>query len=118
MGIFNRSDKDRAWELPHELTLQEEPVNYNSVLDYLVGLGQKDYEKLLKSSKIYRDANKQVAKVLGIKDEATVTLVPKLPSEEDMEVALDKALNGDFIADDIDTPKPIKKQSTSKKVEL
>jgi hypothetical protein len=44
MGIFNRKQQ-KLVELPALLTQPEDPVNYNSVLDYLVGLSDTDYKK-------------------------------------------------------------------------
>jgi len=101
----------------------EDPVNYNSVLDYLVGLSDKDYKKMTGSAEIYRKANKEVAKLIGVKDEPTTSITTEKPELSDDE--LDEMLNapaGDlataFIEDDIEVPKPKKAQSTEKKVEV
>lgn len=101
----------------------EDPVNYNSVLDYLVGLSDKDYKKMTGSAEIYRKANKEVARLIGVKDEPTTSITTEKPELSDDE--LDSMLNapaGDlaaaFIEDDVQTQKPKKAQSTDKKVEV
>lgn len=115
MGIFTRNKKHKDVELSPVLQ-PEDPVNYNSVLDYLVGLSRYDYDKLLKVTNIYREANKTAAKVLGVNNEPTTTIVSDKPSEEEIEDALDKALAG--VATEyeeteipIDTPVTIDKKS-------
>lgn len=115
MGLF--STKKAKIELPKVLTEQEEPVNYNSVLDYLVGLSRGDYDKILKVSGIYRQANKEAAKILGVKDEPTADLLKEKPTEEAIDDALDAALDGNlsFIDEGPVSPKPTKQQSTKPK---
>lgn len=118
MGIFDRKKKSTLTELPAVLTKEDDPVNYNSVLDYLVGLSRAEYDKLQKVSVIYRNANKDAAKILGVKDEATVELQPPKPSDEEIDKALDDSLAGDFIDDDPEPPKPTKSQASEKKIEI
>ena len=68
-GLFGKRKKGAPELMPIPAAFQpEDPVNYNSVLDYVVGLSDKDYKKLTASAEIYRDANKKVAKLLGIKE--------------------------------------------------
>jgi hypothetical protein len=115
MGIFSKQRKTSI-QLPDVLTKQDDPVNYNSVLDYLVGLSRPDYEKLAKVSAIYRNANKEAARILGIEDAATVTLREVKPSDAEIDGALDDALNDngpEFIEDDISglPAKPAKEQA-------
>lgn len=95
-GLFNKKRKDLETEPPYVLPaalLQEDPVNYNSVLDYLVGLSKTDFARIFKSATIYRDANAKVAKLLGIKDEPTTTIVPDKAEVTDAD--LDKMLAAD-----------------------
>jgi len=47
------------------------PVNYNSVVDYLVGLSDEDYKKVCEIVPIYREANAKTAAVLEIENEPT-----------------------------------------------
>ena len=61
MGLFfkdieNQSTKD---------VIQSSDIDYNEVLDYLTGLTDEDYEKLIKVANIYRRANRQVLDVLN-----------------------------------------------------
>lgn len=39
----------------------EDPVNYDSVLDWIVGLSKDDYEKFVGVAQIYREANHYAA---------------------------------------------------------
>jgi hypothetical protein len=123
MFSFNKTKK-KPVELPQVLTEQENPVNYNTVLDYLVGLSKTEYDKMFKVSNIYRNANKDAAKVLGVKDEPTVTLKEEKATDEEIDGALDEALeteNLGFLEDeeDIKTPSFQKKaQAAEKKIDV
>ena len=117
MGLFSKKD-ERGVERP-EMFEPVDPVNYNSVLDYLVGLSKPEYDKMIKVTGIYRDANKSAAKVLGIKDEPITTIKNEAPSEESIDQELDSLLDTDipFLTDDEpDLPKPKKSQATDKKI--
>jgi len=102
--------------------MPEDPVNYNSVLDYLVGLSDKDYKKMTGSVDIYREANKKVAKLVGIKDEPTTSITPHSEvSEQQLDEMLEadpKELKQAFIDDGPVSEKPKKAQATEKKVEV
>lgn len=89
--IFGSKREPQQVDIP-AIMQPEDPVNYNSVLDYLVGLSDKDYKKMMGSADIYRKANKEVAKIVGIKDEPTHTLLPEKPSEEQIDSELDGLL--------------------------
>lgn len=94
MGILDKLRGERKAnpvELP-ALLKPENPVNYDSVLDYLVGLSKEDYDKLIKVTGIYRDANKKAASVLDVEDQPTTTLVDEKQSEEEIDQALDGLL--------------------------
>lgn len=118
MDLFKRKNKPGLESIPSVLTQQEDPVNYNTVLDYLVGLSKPEYDKIFKVSGIYRAADKEAAKVLGVKDEPTRTLATPKPTDEEIDDALDHALAGDFIDDAPEAPKPVKQQASSKKIEI
>lgn len=121
MGIFNR-DKARREEVVVPASMQpEEPVNYNSVLDYLVGLSPEDFKKMTKSAEIYRKANKEVAGIIGVEDEPTTSIVTEKPQLSDDELddmlAADKDdLAAAFIDEGPVAPKPKKAQGTEVKV--
>ena len=118
----DKKESEKPFTIPESL-MTEDPVNYNSVLDYLVGLSKADYIKMIKSSNIYREANAKVAKVIGIKDEPTTSInteKSKVTEEE-----LDSMLNTPpdelvkaFIDDGPVAPKPKKAQSTENKIEV
>lgn len=122
-GLFNRKKGNREPVVIPEALMPDDPVNYNSVLDYLVGLSDKDYKKMTGSVDIYREANKKVAKLIGVKDEPTTSISTEKPELKDEE--MDDLLNADpadltaaFIDDAPKTPAPKKKQSTEKKIEV
>lgn len=98
-GIKSKRNKPSV-ELPAILQ-PENPINYNSVLDYLVGLSKSDYGKMIKSADIYRDANAKVAKVVGVKDEPTTSIQPKEEvSDDQVDSDLDTLLDSDDVAGD------------------
>lgn len=45
----------------------EEGNDYNNTLNYLVGLTDDEYEKMLKCAKVYREADKKVAAIMEVK---------------------------------------------------
>jgi len=47
---FNQRKNKNSVKLSQILTEPENPVNYNSVLDYLVGLSEREYNKIFKVS--------------------------------------------------------------------
>lgn len=123
MSIFSKRNK-KGIELPKVLTEPENPVNYNTVLDYMVGLSNAEYNKIIKVSEIYRKANKEAAKVLGVKDEPTTQLKEDKPTDEEVDEALDDALHADYIDDitgdepDPEAPKKVQAPSSEKKIEI
>ena len=63
-------------------------ISYDDVVTYLRDLQQQDYTKILKVVNIYRNADKDVKKVLGIKENSVTD-----PATAD-------ALAADFLSDD------------------
>jgi hypothetical protein len=90
-GNLLKKREKQPVELPPFMA-EQDPVNYDSVLDYLVGLDAREYDKLLKVAVIYRDANKSAAKVLGVKDQPTTKLKDDILTDDEMESALDGLL--------------------------
>lgn len=117
--FLKRREPKTPVELPGILQ-PENPVNYNSVLDYMVGLSDKDYKKLTGSAEVYRKANKEVAKIVGIKDEPTHELMPPKPTDEQIDADLDDMLNEPDLAtaflDDEPAPTPKKAQAPAKTI--
>jgi len=81
-------------ELPGILK-PENPVNYDSVLDWLLGLSDKDYKVMLEVVEVYRGANKTSAKLLKIKDQPTTQLIEPKQTEEEKDADLDLLLETD-----------------------
>ena len=75
MGIF-RKKRSSAEEVAKEIDEQlEQPVSeYDTALDFMVGLSDQEYKKLHEVADIYRAANKKASKVLGIKQEPSNSL--------------------------------------------
>ena len=85
---------DKKQELSDDLIAEideqlESPINHNSVLDYMLELSDEDYDKLLKSAKVYREANRKVAGIMGVPDVAA--------QGEKVEVRIEKSDDPDFI---------------------
>lgn len=123
-GLFGKRNRVASEPVSIPASMQsEDPVNYNSVLDYMVGLSDKDYRKMTGSAEIYRKANKEVAKLIGVKDEPTTSINTEKPELGEDE--LDQMLNADpeqlrqaFIDDAPKAPAAKKAQSTERKIEV
>lgn len=122
-GNLLKKREKQPVELPPFMADQD-PVNYDSVLDYLVGLDGKEYDRLLKVAVIYRDANKSAAKVLGVKDQPTTKLKDDKPTDEEIEDALDGFLEThpddlkDAILNTPEKPEVKKEQAPSKETKI
>lgn len=103
--LFSKREK-RPVELPKLVTQEQNPVNYDSVLDYLVGLSEEDYKKMCKVTGIYREANKKAATVLNVEDQPTSSLVEDKLTDDEIEDGLDALL----IADTDDLKEAIENQ--------
>jgi len=68
MDLFKRKKTQPSQsEILSEIDEQlEDVVNHNSVLDYMLELSDEDYDKLLKAAKVYREANRKVADIMGV----------------------------------------------------
>lgn len=122
-NLFKKREPKQV-ELPAALMAEQNPVNYDSVLDYLVGLDSKEYDKLLKVAVIYRDANKSAAKVLGVKDQPTTKLKDDKPTDDEVGAALDQLLETDpedlkhSLENAPETPENKKEQAPSKSTKI
>ena len=122
--MLKKFSKKRVQQIPAVLTQPENPVNYKSVLEYLVGLSKAEYERIIKVSVIYRKADKEAAKVLGVKDEPTVQLKGNEPTSDQLHEGVDEILNADddiaFILgeeEEITPPETTKAHAPKKKVD-
>lgn len=122
--MFNKFKKrvKEPTELPTVLQ-PEDPVNYSSVLDYLVGLSKDDYQKMIKVTGVYRDANHKAAGILDVEDQPTSTLKTDEPTDDEVDSVLDGMLEADpadlqaaILADE--PPKPTKPQAPSKETKI
>jgi len=91
MRLFNKQAKPETTD-----------TSYQDLVDYLRGISQQEYTSLLKVVNIYRDADKAVKKVLGVKYNVV---------ENDADLFLDTLLSDDDTAignfldpDDHDSP--------------
>lgn len=78
MDLFKRKPKK---ELPPLLT-DADLIDYHSVMDWLVGLGDKDYAKVWKVADIHRKSYQDAAGVLGVPNEPTTFITPPIPEDE------------------------------------
>lgn len=98
-NIFKKKRSD--WKdmfLSDQTTRQK--VNYEQTINYLTGLSRSDFDKIVKVAGIYRAANKEASKIIGIKEEPTVSI-----QEDLIEAKVDEATNlEDIKTDFIETP--------------
>lgn len=100
MDLFKRKKKPATSELLATIDeqLDTSKDDYNNTLNYLVGLTDDEYEKMLKCAKVYRDADKKVTAIMETKapnggEVIEVRVVPKDPKdfiETDTEKGKDK----------------------------
>lgn len=62
MGIFTKTKK---------VEVVEQPANYATALDYLIGLSVDEYAKVVRIAEEYRKTNAVAAGILGVKNETT-----------------------------------------------
>lgn len=127
MGIldnFRGKREKQAVELPKLVTHEQNPVNYDTVLEYLVGLSEEDYKKMCKVTGIYREANKKAATVLDVEDQPTSTLVEEKLTDDEIDEGLDALLEADkddlknAIANQPQAEEPKKTQAPAKKITI
>lgn len=125
MGILDnfkrKADKPQI-AIPEAMKPQD-PVNYNSVLDYLVGLSQDDFKKMTRSAEIYRKANKDAANLIGVEDEPITSISTEKQEVSDDELDAMLAADKDelataFLEDEIPADVKKKPQATEKKIEV
>lgn len=100
MGLFNRNKRS-------SVLADTEGVSYQEVVDYLTEMDQPDFTKLLKVVAVYRSADKDVKKILNIKEQPvqSITLEGNFLDDDDDTI--------NFLEDDI--PQPKVKKAKSKK---
>lgn len=96
MGIFNKKSKNLPDLFPDD-ELDNSLVNYNTVLDWLVGLSDADYQKVIKVTDIYRAANKGADTVLGLKSDPSTSIFERTVQDP---IIIKKSEDLDFLTDD------------------
>lgn len=83
MGLFGTKKK----ELQPLITEADfdEVANYESALNFLVGLSGEDYDKVLGVAQVYRQADYEAHKILGKPSEPTTFINPPEPTAVDDE---------------------------------
>lgn len=102
MGLFNRKNQQARATYFGEPIIPEDPVNYDQVLEYLVGLSAEDYTAICQVAAIYRQADFEAAKVHGRKLEPTTFITPPQPTVADSSFTDDDG-NLNFLEDDHET---------------
>lgn len=109
MGLFG---KDKKQPLPalfddRELDAITEGVNFNTAVDWLVGLSDEDYKKVQDYVIVYRHAAKAGAEALGVENEPTTFIHPPQPETIESPIAdepgfldEDDDIAAAFLADD------------------
>lgn len=72
-----------------------DPVNFDSVLDWLIGLSVEDYVRMTKIAEVYRSADISAAGILGVKHKAVNKLLPKPLTDKQIDAGLDMLLETD-----------------------
>jgi len=95
MGLFTK-DKKPALMLAED-KLAYEPVNYNSVLDWLCGLDTTDYYKMLKVASIYRKAHQDAADALEETNQPTTFINEPITNQEAKNILDEDDLESSFL---------------------
>lgn len=115
MGLFRNKSNNKSGSALFDTI--EPTANYDTVLEWLIGLSRAEYNKVLKVAEIHRKANQDAAAALGIANEPTTSINP--PSDKPKLSDLPK----NFILDDDDElakaflddePKKVKINKTEK----
>lgn len=96
MGIFNNKKTNRLASIM-QATPVEPAVNHQSVLDYLISLEKTDFDKLFKVANVYRTADKEAARILGVKPNQDLTLDDNLETQENILTDVDEELDAAFL---------------------
>lgn len=73
----------------------EDPVNFDSVVDWMVGLSEAERKTVDQVVTIYRDANSKAAAALGVKEQPTSFIKPKKLTDKQIDDGLDGLLATD-----------------------
>lgn len=108
----------KAWQMP-ALLEPNDPVNYDSVLDWMLGLSEAEYKLMRQVITIYRDADQKAAQALGVEVKPTTFIKGKKLTSKQIDDGLDQLLVTPpkvlKAAMQIDHKKPKSRRKVSKK---
>lgn len=119
--IFGKRREPKQVTIP-AIMQPENPVNYDTVLDWLLGLSDKDYKTMQEVVNVYREAGKTTAKLLKIKDTPSTELLPSKPTDDEVEAQLDGLLETHpddlkaALENEVDHPVAKSKQNKAKQI--
>lgn len=96
--LFNKRENPLGWKpgKPMPAILEpDDPVNIDSVVDWMAGLSDTDYKQITKVIEAYREADDKVFAILGNSRRATTFLKPKKISRKQVDGELDMLLETD-----------------------
>lgn len=116
--LFKKTDKPTA-------LAPDEGATYDQVIDFLVAVNDKDYQKIIKVADIYRAANVDVARASGVKLEPANSIferqtMPIVKHGQDEPNLLDEddELTAAFLGSEDDEPDELPKPKRRKKVKV
>jgi hypothetical protein len=81
VDLFKRKHKQVLPPLFTDDELTSLTTNYNGVIDFLTGLSDEDYKRTVEVAEIYRKAETEAAKALGIEKQPTAFINPPAEPE-------------------------------------
>lgn len=105
MGIFDRKRKVEdlpSLFAPGELMPHESPIEYEQVLEYLVGLSDQDFTTITQVAVVYRTADTECAKIMGKKSVKPTTFInpPDTKFQDELKKQMAADSNHEFLDDD------------------
>lgn len=76
MTLFGHKKRELPDLITDEELAEDQGVAYDCVIDYLNGLSEDDYSKVIKVAEIYRKATQDAADALGVENEPTTFINP------------------------------------------
>jgi len=73
-----------------------DPVNFDSVVDWMIGLSEAERKQVDQVITIYRDANTKAADALGVPEKPTTFIKPKKLTNKQIDQGLDALLDTDL----------------------
>lgn len=83
MGLFNKNNNQNASWLTEDDNIAGIEADYSAALNYLTGLSDEEFKKVIEVAKVYRDADDKHLKILGKKRQATTFIYPLVDDDDD-----------------------------------